>query len=190
MLLLLKINLMRTWLAAHPQGRFVLIAFGVYVAWVLGYEQVLDSDGRLDQALSTGVATTAAALLHMAGVAAGTAPDAPTTVTMHGEPAVFVGNPCNGLVLYVLFAGFVLAYPGSAWRKAWFVPAGIGAIFLLNAGRVAALALNHTYWFRTVEFNHHYTFTFIAYAAILGLWRLWAALGTPLLAHQTYESRH
>jgi exosortase/archaeosortase family protein len=188
MLLLSKVNLMRTWLAAHPQGRFMLIALGVYAAWVLGYEQILYSDGRLDQVLSTGVATTAAALLQMVGVAAGTAIGAPTTVTMHGEAAVFVGNPCNGLVLYVLFAGFVLAYPGSARRKAWFVPVGIAAIFLLNAGRVAALALNHTYWFRTVEFNHHYTFTFIAYAAILGLWRIWAALGTPLLAYQPYES--
>jgi exosortase/archaeosortase family protein len=188
MLLLIKIRLLRAWLLAHPQGRFGLIALGVYAIWVLGYEQVLDPDGRLDQALSTGVAATAAGLLQAVGIAAGTAVGAPTTVTMHGEPAVFVGNPCNGLVLYVLFAGFVLAYPGSIQRKAWFVPAGIGAIYLLNASRVAALALNHTYWFRTVEFNHHYTFTFIAYAAILGLWRLWVALGTPLLVSQVNES--
>jgi hypothetical protein len=133
MLLLIKIRLLRAWLLAHPQGRFGLIALGVYAIWVLGYEQVLDPDGRLDQALSTGVAATAAGLLQAVGIAAGTAVGAPTTVTMHGEPAVFVGNPCNGLVLYVLFAGFVLAYPGSIQRKAWFVPAGIGAIYLLNA---------------------------------------------------------
>jgi exosortase/archaeosortase family protein len=168
----------RAWLAARPAWRFGLVAFALYGAWVLGYEVVLAPDGRLDQALSVTVAAVAATLLQAVGVVAATAANAPTTVTMYGEPAVFVGNPCNGLVLYALFAGFVLAYPGRAWRKAWFIPVGIGAIFLLNAGRVAVLALNHTYWYHTVDFNHHYTFTFVAYAAILGLWRLWTALGS------------
>jgi exosortase/archaeosortase family protein len=188
MLLFSKIRLVRAWLVAYPQWRFTLVCLGLYLGWVLSYEQVLNPDGRLDQALSTGIASTAAALLQKAGIVAATTASAPTTVTMHGEAAVLVGNPCNGLVLYVLFAGFVLAYPGSRWRKAWFIPAGIGAIFLLNAARVAALALNHTYWYRTVNFNHHYTFTFIAYAAILGLWRLWAALGTPVLAPELSEN--
>jgi len=178
MVLFRKARWFCAWLAARPGWRFGLVALLLYGAWVFGYEVVLAPDGRLDQALSVTVATVAAALLQGGGVVADTAANAPTTVTMFGEPAVLVGNPCNGLVLYALFAGFVLAYPGSGWRKVWFIPLGLGALFLLNAGRVAVLALNHTYWYHTVDFNHHYTFTFVAYAAILGLWRLWTALGS------------
>jgi len=178
MALFRKIRLFRAWLAARPGWRFGLVSLLLYGAWILGYEMVLAPDGRLDQVLSVTVAAVAAALLQAGGVVADTAANAPTTVTIFGEPAVFVGNACNGLVLYALFAGFVLAYPGNVWHKAWFIPLGLAAIFLLNAGRVAVLALNHTYWYHTVDFNHHYTFTFVAYAAILGLWRLWTALGS------------
>ncbi|MBO3273338.1 exosortase X [Hymenobacter defluvii] len=167
-------------LTTHPQRRFLLTAAGLYLLWWLGYEQGLRPDGRLDQALSVGVARAAAGSLHAVGFAAATAPATPTTVTMHGSPAVLVGDPCNGLALYTLFTGFVLAYPGSRRRKAWFIPLGIGAVYLLNVLRVALLALNHTYWYHTVDFNHHYTFSFVAYVAILGLWHLWVRQGRML----------
>jgi exosortase/archaeosortase family protein len=160
------------WLT-HPQGRFLSALAGLYLLWWLGYELVLGPDQRLDQALSRHVAKAAVAGLQTAGFAADIAPQAATTLTMLGQPAVVVGDPCNGLALYALFAGFVLAYPGQGRHKAWFIPLGIGVLYLLNVVRVAALALNHTYWYHTVNFNHHYTFTFVAYGAILRLWQLW-----------------
>ncbi len=164
----------RQWLAQHPQARFLLLAAGLYALWVLLYESGLVPVGRLDDALSANLATVAAGLLQLVGVAAGTGgASSPTTVTMLGHPAVYVGNPCNGLVLYALFAGFVLAYPGSGRRRLWFIPLGLAAIYGLNVLRIAVLAINHTYWYHTVEFNHHYTFTFVAYGAILVLWHRW-----------------
>ena len=78
------------------------------------------------------------------------------------------------LVLYALFGGFVLAFPGPWQRKLWFIPLGIAIIWVLNVMRVAALALNHHYAHQSVDFNHHYTFTFIVYGCIFGLWMLWA----------------
>jgi exosortase family protein XrtF len=91
-----------------------------------------------------------------------------------GKPAVIVGDPCNGLVLYALFAGFVLAFPGGTWRrKLPFIAGGIVLIYLLNILRVGALALNHLYSYGTVDFNHHYTFSFIVYGCIFLLWILW-----------------
>ena len=49
--------------------------------------------------------------------------------------------------------------------------------------RVAALALNHQYARGSLDFNHHYTFTFVVYACIFGLWMLWARrLAIPALA--------
>jgi exosortase/archaeosortase family protein len=165
--------LLRTWLSTHPRARFLGAALGLYLLWWLGYELGLGPDKRLDHLLSGQVAGAAAAGLQAVGFAAGLAPTDPTVVTMQGQPAVLVGDPCNGLALYALFAGFVLAYPGAGRRKVWFIPLGVGAIYLLNVLRVAALALNHTYWYHTVAFNHHYTFSFVAYGAIIGLWHLW-----------------
>ncbi|TPG66387.1 exosortase X [Hymenobacter nivis] len=157
----------------RPQVRFLAVATGLYLLWWLGYEHGLGPDGRLDHALSVQVARAAAWGLQAFGFAASTLPTSPTLLRMAGQPAVLVGDPCNGLVLYALFAGFVLAYPDTGRRRGWFIIAGTIALYFVNVARVAVLALNHTYWYHTVDFNHHYTFTFVAYAAILGLWAWW-----------------
>lgn len=160
---------------ARPQVRFLVVATGLYLLWWLGYEHSLGPDGRLDHALSVQVARAAAWGLHACGFAASTLSTSPTLVRMAGQPAVLVSSPCNGLVLYALFAGFVLAYPDTGRRRGWFIALGIVVLYFVNVARVAVLALNHTYWYHTVDFNHHYTFTFVAYAAILGLWAWWTS---------------
>ena len=165
--------------APRPAGnpllfRFLLVAVAMYLAWFFGYEQWLAHDGRLDAALCQHIARSSVAVLRALGFPAALDARIPTLVLMAGEQSVVVGVPCNGLVLYALFAGFVLAFPGPWAHKAWFIPAGIALIWLLNVGRVAALAINHHYAHQTVDFNHHYTFTFVVYACIFGLWMLWA----------------
>ncbi|QNH62726.1 exosortase X [Hymenobacter sediminicola] len=154
--------------------RFLLLAVGLYLVWFFGYEQWLRQDNRLDTFLSINIAKVSTAALQLFGFPASLAANNPQLLLIEQKMAVFVGNPCNGLVLYVLFAGFVLAYPGPVRRKLWFIPAGILAIYLLNVVRVAALALNHYYAHQSVDFNHHYTFTFVVYGCIFLLWMLWA----------------
>jgi exosortase/archaeosortase family protein len=97
----------------------------------------------------------------------------PNLLLLNGQPTVVVGAPCDGLVLYALLAGFVLAYPGSNRRRLWFIPMGIAALWLLNVIRIMALALNHRYSPETFDFDHHYAFSAVAYAALGGLWLLW-----------------
>lgn len=169
---------------ARPALRFLLVFAALYALWTLGYDGLVAPDGRLDHTLSANLAATAGALLRQVGFAAGTAPATPTLVVLNGQPVVSVGDPCNGLLMYALFAGFVVAFPGPGRHKLWFVPAGILAIYALNVGRVALLALNHAYWYHSVDFNHHYTFTFVVYGAIGALWMLWARRGGagPLVA--------
>ena len=157
--------------------RFLLLAVGLYLVWFFGYEQWLRADERLDTALSVNIAQVTTATLQLLGFPASVAADNPQLILMQQKMAVFVGNPCNGLVLYALFAGFVLAYPGPGRRKLWFIPVGILGIYLLNVVRVAALALNHFYAHQSVDFNHHYTFTFVVYGCIFLLWMLWARWG-------------
>lgn len=166
----------------QPARRFLLAFAALYALWVLGYDGLVGPDGRLDHFLSANLAAAAGAVLRLAGFAAGTAPAVPTMVLLGGQRVVSVGDPCNGLLMYALFAGFVVAFPGPGRPKLWFVPLGIFAIYALNVVRVAALALNHTYWHHTVDFNHHYTFTFVVYGAIGALWVLWARRSGASLA--------
>lgn len=154
------------------RGRFLLVAAGLYALWLLVYEGFVAPDGRLDSYLSEQVAQGGAGLLRALGFAAHAAAGS-SLLYMDGLPAVVVGAACDGLALYALFAGFVLAYPGPARVRLWFIPLGIGSLFLLNVLRVAALALNHHYAHRSVEFNHHYTFNFVVYGCICGLWVWW-----------------
>ena len=166
-------------IGAPPSGnrlliRFLIVAGTMYLAWFFGYEQWLALDGRLDAALCAHLNRSGVAVLQATGFAAAVSPTNPFLLLMNGQPSVIVGVPCNGLVLYALFAGFVVAFPGPWQRKLWFIPLGIGLIWLLNVLRVTALALNFHYAHQSVDFNHHYTFTFIVYAFIFGLWMLWA----------------
>ncbi|HEX8659881.1 MAG TPA: archaeosortase/exosortase family protein [Hymenobacter sp.] len=162
--------------------RFFAVATALYLAWFFGYDQWLAKDGQLDNMLCAQIAQTSAAVLQALGLAATLGPTG-TVVVMNGQPAVVVGAPCNGLVLYALFGGFVVAFPGPWRRKVWFIAAGLLLIWCLNVLRIATLAINHFYSHQTVDFNHHYTFTFIVYACIFGLWMLWARrLANPAYA--------
>ena len=156
--------------------RFIAVAAAIYLAWFFGYEQWLAhaNNGWFDNLLCDHIAAAGVLMLRLAGFAAEVSPSNSHLVLMGGTPAVVVGPPCNGLVLYALFGGFVVAFPGPWLRKLWYIPAGILFIWLLNVLRVAALALNHHYAHASVDFNHHYTFTFVVYACIFGLWMLWA----------------
>ena len=163
-----------------PLLRFGLLATGLYLLWFLGYEQYLAIDGHLDVALTENLATASAALLRLMSFQAAVAPTQPTLVLVNGLPTVSIWTACNGLVLYALFAGFVVAFPGPLRHKLWFIPTGIILIYGLNVLRIALLCLNHRYFHQSVDFNHHYTFTFIVYGCIFLLWMGW----TTRFAHR------
>lgn len=154
--------------------RFVGVAGALLLLWFFGYEQHLAVDGRLDQALCSQIARAGAGVLRGLGFEARAGGTHSQMLYLGGQAAVWVGPPCNGLVLYALFGGFVLAYPGPLRHKLWYLPLGLALIWTLNVLRVAALALNHQYAPGSMDFNHHYTFAFVVYAAIFGLWMWWA----------------
>ena len=160
--------------AVHPLLRFALLSVGFYLLWFFGYERNLALDGRLDNALTHNIAVLGAAGLRLLGFGASVSEAQANLILMRGVPTVFIAPYCDGMVLYALFAGFVLAFPGSYQRKLWFIPLGIGLIYLVNVLRIIGLCLNHHYAHHTVDFNHHYTFTFIEYGFIFLLWIWWA----------------
>jgi exosortase/archaeosortase family protein len=159
--------------SARQAWRFGLLCGAFILLWFLGTAYGLGGDSALDDALCHQLAAASAWGLRAAGWAATTDVVQPRLLVLNGQPSVIVGAPCDGLVLYALLAGFVLAYPGPARRRLWFIPLGIVALWLLNIIRIIALALNHQYSPETFEFDHHYAFNTVAYAALGGLWLLW-----------------
>ena len=83
---------------------------------------------------------------------------------------VGISDSCNGLVLFVTFAGFILAYPARFLYKSVYIPLGIVLIFFLNVFRIFCLAIIWIYYPEYLQFNHHYTFTFFVYMDIFLLW--------------------
>ncbi|HLP33030.1 MAG TPA: hypothetical protein VK202_06125, partial [Bacteroidia bacterium] len=57
------------------------------------------------------------------------------TVCYNTKCLVGVGRACNALELFVLFAGFIIAFPGSVKHKFWFIPVGLVLIHFLNVIR-------------------------------------------------------
>lgn len=160
------------WGQLAPRWQFLLTAAGLYLGWLLLYEGVIAPDGRLDHWLSVNITAASAVLLRGLGFAASAEANT-TLLRMDSLPAVIVGAPCNGLVLYALFAGFIIAFPAPLKDKLWFIPMGIIVLYVINIVRVGALALNHHYAHQSVDFNHHYTFSFFVYTCICLLWMWW-----------------
>ena len=150
--------------------RFLATAFGLYIIWYLCYDLWLFPDGRLDSWLSVKEAWLAGIGLNLLGY---NASSNLYTVFINKFPVVLVGNPCNGMVLFALFTGFIVAYPGPWKAKLFYIPIGVLLIYLLNVLRIMALALNSWHSRHTLEFNHKYTFAFVVYACIFAFWMIW-----------------
>jgi len=100
-------------------------------------------------------------------------PEENTYLFKDGIPVVLIEHGCNGLILMILFAAFVIAFPGPAKEKLWYVPAGVVSIYLINSLRVIGLAVNHIVSKESFDFNHKYTFTILVYGAIFMFWMIW-----------------
>ena len=96
------------------------------------------------------------------------------TIGIDGSLGLWVGAPCNGLSLFAMFTGFIVAFKGKNKHKLWYIPLGIISIHLLNILRVTALCIVIKYNHDLLDFNHTYTFTLINYSWIFFLWIMWA----------------
>ena len=106
-------------------------------------------------------------------------------IGVDGSNGVWVGSNCNAISLFTLFSVFIIAYPGPWKYKAWFIPAGILAIHIINIIRVIALAIIAYYNPYILDFNHTYTFTILVYGFIFGLWILWVNKFSSLANNNT-----
>jgi exosortase family protein XrtF len=158
----------------HPLARFLLLFIFLYTAWYLLYELYLNPKGGLDTfVINTSVWTSAHVLKLLGYVAFTTHSETIRTVGIDGTTGLWIGDPCDGITLFALFTAFILSFPGPWKHKAWFIPAGIIAIFGMNVLRIAGLCMVVKYKPALLDLNHDYVFKILVYAFIFGLWMIW-----------------
>ena len=153
---------------------FVGKVLAFYGLWYVLYDLWLLPDGTLDRWLSLNVAWMSGGLLDLLGF--GAAVDG-RSIVLPGVRGVRIANGCNGLSTLGLFVGFVLAYPGSARRRLWFIPLGVLAIYATNVGRIIVMLLAQKYWPAAFDPLHGFGLTTIFYVVVFGLWVAWANYG-------------
>jgi len=162
----------------QPLTRFSVVALLLYIFWYLLYELWLHPQGWLDRAIIDNLILISGGALRFIGfnLIPDSFDESIRTIGIDGTHGLWVGDPCNGITLFSLFTGFVIAYPGPIKKKLWFIPLGLVTIHLLNVIRIMALTMI-VYYFpdpAILDFNHTYTFTILVYSYVFLLWYIWA----------------
>lgn len=154
--------------------RFIITCLIVYLFWFLVYDLWLKPDGRIDNWLTHMVSEHAVAGLRLFGIPAYHAMDGVKHLIRSPESRILIiSNACNGLVLYPLFIGFILAIPGKLRSMGYMIAAGCVLIYLTNVLRATVLCLIKINAPQYLDFNHRFTFAILVYAVIFLLWVLW-----------------
>jgi len=167
----------------NPFFRFLVLSITLYLSWNVFYEFYLRPHTGFDKIIIDTLVRWAESTLQAIGYATTDYSAADVVFREHigiaGSKGVTIGAPCDGVVLYMLFILFVLAFPGPLKHKAWFIPVGAFSVFYLNVLRIVALAIIMNVNESWLAFNHDYTFTLIVYAYVFLLWIWWVKKFSP-----------
>ena len=97
---------------------------------------------------------------------------------------VWIGEPCNGIKVFGLFAIFILSFKGDLIKKLIFIPIGILIIHFLNIIRIALLTYISAVNPYILDFNHNITFQLLIYGSMLTLWYLWIIKFSKVKSHE------
>jgi exosortase family protein XrtF len=154
----------------NPVLVLFLKSLALYIVWYVGYEIFLAPDGRLDLFLNENITKAGTYSLNLLGFDASIIDG---HIIYMNNTRLSIGSPCNGLVLYALFSGFVIAMPGKLINKLWFSAVGMLFLYAINVFRVVILSLNMQYYPQSFDFNHRYVYQIAVYAVIFFLWHTW-----------------
>ena len=119
-----------------------------------------------------------------------------TSIEIHGDMVVakiidypyshgvWIGEPCNGIKVFGLFAIFILSFKGDLIKKLIFIPIGILIIHFLNIIRIALLTYISAVNPYILDFNHNITFQLFIYGSMLALWYLWIIKFSKVKSHE------
>jgi exosortase family protein XrtF len=167
----------------NPFLRFLVFSVSLYLSWNVFYEFYLRTHTNFDKVVIDTLVRWAEVTLQSLGYPTTDYSAADVTFREHigiaGSKGVTIGAPCDGVVLYVLFIFFVVAFPGPFKHKVWFVPLGALSVFYLNVLRIVGLAVIMKINESWLAFNHDYTFTILVYLYVFLLWMLWVKKFSP-----------
>lgn len=154
----------------HPATRFLLTFLSLYILYVLIYEMWLVPSGYVDNLLVKHLVKATGKILNIFGYSTFSEANRVGIVESSG---IVIGPPCNGISLFALHVGLIIAYP-SPWKAKWLLMlGGILMIHVLNLARLVGLAIIAKSNPESLSFHHSYTFTTIIYCLIFLSWYLW-----------------
>ena len=157
--------------------RFLGVGFLGYLIWYVAYQYFLKDQTMMDEYLIHSMVVASESVLRFMGYGLYevTSSELRWQIGIADSVGLLqIGAPCDGLVLFALFAVFIVAFPGPVQRKLWFIPAGILLIHLANLVRVVSLVIIQYNRPQSLKFNHDYTWTVLIYGFIFWLWYMWA----------------
>jgi exosortase family protein XrtF len=162
--------------------RFIVISVSLYAGLYMLYEFVIKPHTSVDEYIIHHLISVTESFYHACGLdlIQYEGGDLRSRVGIVGSTGVFIGEPCNGFVLFILFLAFIVAFPGPLKHKLWYIPAGILAIHFINGIRVIALVFIVYKKPEWLTFNHDYTFTILVYSFVFLLWWIWINKFSPL----------
>lgn len=168
-----------------PVRSFLLRGLIIFLAWKILYLGFLAFPRTLDKPLTKWVGQHAAWVLNtlynsneysakeLVAVTnfEGQIQIAPVSrIDKNGKKLLHIADGCNGLELFVLFIGFILAMPSGILRKTAYILIGILIIHVINVLRCVGLSSIVIHWKESFDFAHHYVFKILVYATIFILW--------------------
>jgi exosortase family protein XrtF len=159
--------------------KFLITAVGLYLLWFGLYEFFLKPDGHLDQLVTENISIVINKMFQWTGydthfTQARKLGETNMYLSNDAFPFIRIGASCNGLELLVLFAIFIISYPGNKKHKFVFIILGLIGIHILNIFRNYWLSLFVLHKeMELFDLFHRYIFIFMVYGAIFLLWMLW-----------------
>ena len=146
----------------------------IYGGWEILYQYVFLPDFWLDTWLSHVGVSMAAGILSFVGW---DIESSARFVCIVGNRGIEVQNGCNGLDLLGLYAGLIIAYPGSTKKRIYFLGGGLFLLFLANVFRISTFVLTNYYAPQFMDMYHEYSSFIIFYPIVLTLWYFWIESG-------------
>jgi exosortase family protein XrtF len=162
----------------NPFLKFIITFAVLVILWFSFYENIYSLfEGDIQRIISIELAHQSTFFIQLLGYSPiiDTSTDYVIT-SVEGDyinHGVWIGEPCNGLKVFGLFAIFILAFQGKWIHKLWYIPLGIFILHLANAIRIAVLTIISAENPTLLDFNHNITFQVLVYSIVFGLWYFW-----------------
>lgn len=171
------------WCSIPSQGKlFFKKAFLFFIGWKLVYHFVLFENRILDKPLTQLSAKATIWVLHYIGRIENLKIIEQVKEVINGESAyasviysshtrlLGVLDACNGLELFVLYAGLIIAFSLPLKRMLLFLTGGLLLIFTVNIFRLVCLAALNAGHRSSQGIPYHFLFNILVYAVVGILW--------------------